>query len=392
MSLEEYEPNLEFVGRNFNAGEVIQLVLKAPYTGHWLPFRYVQMVMMHELAHCKQMNHSKAFWKVRNIYADSLRALWGKGYTGEGMWSRGITLYSGQYETNSLGGGEILPEHLCGGTYKSSRKRKRRPKEKLTYKERETRRIAKKFGTNGLALGADEETKVNLEKGKKTAAKPRVAGSVRGRELRAAAALARFEKAKEDPHIKDEEETEGETESEGESGEDADEAIDINGKKILDSNGRGMVRVCEDEDKNDVDALNELSELKSLDSIKKESISRDADGLALIPKGKPSAPQAPAVKAVSEQQEKNKAKDEVKARQKGESATGKAFGRCCPVCSMENEPLALTCLMCANVLDPKRVTSIWRCRSDACKGGIYINAGDCGVCGVCGARKCSNGI
>jgi DNA-dependent metalloprotease WSS1 len=48
MSLEEHEPNLEFVGRNFNAGEVIQLVLKATYTGHWLPFKYVQMVMMHE--------------------------------------------------------------------------------------------------------------------------------------------------------------------------------------------------------------------------------------------------------------------------------------------------------------------------------------------------------
>jgi hypothetical protein len=47
MSLEEYEPNREFVGRNFNAGEVIQLVLKAR-SGHWLPFNYVQMVMMHE--------------------------------------------------------------------------------------------------------------------------------------------------------------------------------------------------------------------------------------------------------------------------------------------------------------------------------------------------------
>lgn len=47
MSLEEYEPNPEFVGRNFNAGEVIQLVLKAR-SGHWLPFNYVQMVMMHE--------------------------------------------------------------------------------------------------------------------------------------------------------------------------------------------------------------------------------------------------------------------------------------------------------------------------------------------------------
>jgi len=38
----------EFVGRNFNAGEVIQLVLKARGSGHWLPFNYVQMVMMHE--------------------------------------------------------------------------------------------------------------------------------------------------------------------------------------------------------------------------------------------------------------------------------------------------------------------------------------------------------
>ncbi|KAL8753916.1 MAG: hypothetical protein Q9199_004717, partial [Rusavskia elegans] len=38
MTLEEYEPNPEFVGRNFNAGEIIQLVLKAPQTGHWLSF------------------------------------------------------------------------------------------------------------------------------------------------------------------------------------------------------------------------------------------------------------------------------------------------------------------------------------------------------------------
>ena len=50
MALEEYQPNREFVGRNFNAGEVIQLVLKSLHTGRWLPFEYVQMVMMHESA------------------------------------------------------------------------------------------------------------------------------------------------------------------------------------------------------------------------------------------------------------------------------------------------------------------------------------------------------
>jgi len=43
-SLEEFPPNREFWGRNFNAGECIQLVLKSPTNGRWLPFRFVQMV------------------------------------------------------------------------------------------------------------------------------------------------------------------------------------------------------------------------------------------------------------------------------------------------------------------------------------------------------------
>lgn len=46
-SLEQYEFNREFAGRNFNAGEIIQLVLK-DRSGHWLPFDYVQNVMIHE--------------------------------------------------------------------------------------------------------------------------------------------------------------------------------------------------------------------------------------------------------------------------------------------------------------------------------------------------------
>jgi DNA-dependent metalloprotease WSS1 len=47
MTLEEHEPNREFVGRNFNGGEIIQLVLKNR-SGRWLPFNTVQLVMMHE--------------------------------------------------------------------------------------------------------------------------------------------------------------------------------------------------------------------------------------------------------------------------------------------------------------------------------------------------------
>lgn len=43
MTLAEHEPNPEFLGRNFNAGEVVELVLK-DRSGRWLGFRFVQMV------------------------------------------------------------------------------------------------------------------------------------------------------------------------------------------------------------------------------------------------------------------------------------------------------------------------------------------------------------
>ncbi|TWU77944.1 hypothetical protein ED733_005526 [Metarhizium rileyi] len=245
MTLEEYEPNREFVGRNFNAGEVIQLVLRSPSTGRWLPFEYVQMVMMHELAHCKQMNHSRAFWAVRNAYAAQMYELWKEGYAGDGIWGRGASLITGERERNQVHTDEVLPEHLCGGTYRS-RRRKRRVKPTLTYRERKEKRILKKFGQHGVALGADEEIKVKLEKGKRVQAKPRVASSARGRELRAAAALARFEKreVEESVVLQDEDETESESEDEYEdetADGDGEDAVDVDGSTLRDSKGRGML-------------------------------------------------------------------------------------------------------------------------------------------------------
>ncbi|ROV99903.1 hypothetical protein VMCG_06265 [Cytospora schulzeri] len=269
-TLEEYEPNREFVGRNFNSGEIIQLVLKAR-SGHWLPFNYVQMVMMHELAHCVQMNHSRAFWKVRNLYAEKMRVLWSRGYTGEGMWGRGALLATGAFERDTVvAAGEELPEHLCGGTYRSRRrKRKRGAGPELSYQERKQRRVERKFGKDGVALGADTDVKARLEKGRTTQAAPRVAQSKRGRELRAAAALARFDQQKQETPpqegLKDEDEsTASESGSDYEDAEGgADDALDINGKKLLDSKGGHMVRVCGDEDPGDHDAENELRELQT---------------------------------------------------------------------------------------------------------------------------------
>ena len=280
MTLEEFEPNREFVGRNFNAGEVIQLVLRAPGTGRWLPFRYVQMVMMHELAHCRQMNHSRAFWAVRNQYAAQMQDLWRQGYLGDGIWGRGASLTTGEYawERNQVSPDEALPEHMCGGTYRSRRKRKRKPT--LTYQERKERRIRNKFGVNGMQLGADDDVKAELE-GNKTKGKPRVAGSARGRELRAAAALARFEKQK--PNDDDDDELpvkrehdavvkQEDVETDSGSGDEGQDAVDVDGTTMLDEQGRGMVKVCEDEDTSDPNAQSELTQLRDAFStpIKRE--------------------------------------------------------------------------------------------------------------------------
>ncbi|EHK40576.1 hypothetical protein TRIATDRAFT_175873, partial [Trichoderma atroviride IMI 206040] len=429
FSADEFPPNREFVGRNFNAGEVIQLVLKSPGSGRWLPFNYVQMVMMHELAHCAQMNHSRAFWAVRNQYAAQMQTLWAEGYKGDGLWGRGAKLATGEWERNAVLADEVLPEHLCGGTYRS-RGRKRKAKPVLTYQERKEKRILKKFGKNGVALGADEEEKVKLEKGKRVQAKPRVAGSLRGRELRAAAALARFEQNRDDVPKKEEEMDEEEDGlSDYEDGDLADSkaAVDLDGTRMTDKDGGDMVKVCEDEDPSDADAKNELDELHGLfgrRKIKQESgpqrlnlhSSRNLDSeravladngasskaLSSIPHVKSKHSEI-TIKPEPESNSKNHQSlletvsspkittattttTAVNTRESPSSSTAPAPTDC-SMCSFANPPLAITCAMCANVLDPKHTSGSWQCEGTSCAATAYRNARDCGVCGLCGKRR-----
>lgn len=390
MSLEEHKCNPEFLGRNFNAGEVIQLVLKAP-SGHWLPFKFVQMVMMHELAHCKQMNHSKAFWKVKDQYSTELKALWQKGYTGDGMWSRGRTLLTGQYDQASLGSEESLPEHLCGGTFRSSGKRKRTAKPKLSYKERKERTIAKKFGVNGVALGADEETKAKLEKGKKTANNPRVAGSNRGRELRAMAALSRFTPTTENVKAEDELVQSGsETESDWEAGlSDPEEAVGSDGKKLLDGKGRTLIRVCDDEDPDEINVKDEMSELRKFgvaEDSKKTNKPLVPVRIEAATKSSMSQTPTEGTHRSTNLSQERRAKPSI-----GVSTDTASRTTACPVCSAEHSVGSLTCMVCANVLDPKMVLDVWKCQSEVCRGGLYTNAGDYGVCGLCGEKPRDSG-
>ncbi|KAH8179736.1 WLM domain-containing protein [Sarocladium implicatum] len=391
MSLEEFPPNREFVGRNFNAGEVIQLVLKSPSTGRWLPFEYVQMVMMHELAHCKQMNHSRAFWAVRNQYATQMYGLWSKGYTGDGLWGRGARLATGEWENNKVLADEVLPEHLCGGTYRS-RGRKRKAKPTLTYQEKKERRILKKFGRNGMALGADDDTKVKLEKGKKVQGKPRVAGSARGRELRAAAALARFEQAKPEPDVKDEDATESGSESEFEDADlDFKDALDLDGSRLVDEKGRGMIRICEDEAQDDPGALDETKELQNVlrgkiktepieindddESTHSKSTSQGAESSgSRRPRNLYDIPAAPA--RITHPKAPRKSKDKPRAAMERQATVETASGIIETPASGGSTPdvVAAECGICTFANAPS-----------AAKG--FINAGDCGVCALCGKKR-----
>ncbi|KAL8679690.1 MAG: hypothetical protein Q9186_004052 [Xanthomendoza sp. 1 TL-2023] len=437
MTLEEYEPNPEFVGRNFNAGEIIQLVLKAPGTGHWLNFKSVQMVMMHELAHCLQMNHGREFWKVRNQFAGELRDLWGKGYTGDGFWGRGKTVLSERYEHQGSWEEEVMPERLCGGTFRTRRGRKRKRGVKqgeLTYAERQQKRIEKKFGRHGQALGGEKETRVKLESGKKPKGNPRVAGSARGRELRAAAALARFGAAKQEDVKKEEAGVASDSESatESEDMKPEKEALDLNGSKLLDGKGRGMVKVCEDEDENDVYVKEEMDELHNLSTIEthKDEPPGSTDRLTShntkVPLGHNSGNRnrvvsgvttpiifikrehSPTIqRALPEDDQRPETTTTIKHEQspsttdsfpKGPASETLVLSRIsdssttessCPICSLANEPSTLVCLACSHVLQPRLMPGNWPCQSSVCQGSKFLNAGDCGICGVCGTIRAS---
>lgn len=436
MSLEEFPPNNEFLGRNFNAGEVIQLVLKDKQ-GRWLGFKFVQMVMMHELAHCKQMNHSKFFWQVRNGFASEMEGLWAKKYVGEGMWGRGKDLVTGAFvQERELAEGDV-PEHLCGGTYRrKGRKRKRggqaggqgEDKPKLTYAERQQKRIAKKFGVHGdgAALGDDEMIRGALESasGKRHAGKPRVANSKRGRELRAQAALARFgaaksEPVKEEPYIKQEPE-DSETDS------DWDEAEFDENQSVGETE---MIKVCGDEGEDEDGAHNEMDDLRKMgqkapsdtDGIdpRNSRLDMNAARITTAPTQDGTKPEQDHVDSETESETDDTAattaqpngttisadtsalpqatspahsNDGVETEQATiEQTTSTEQPGTCPICSLVNDPSSPTCMACANVLQPLLMPDHWRCKSEACQGGAYINAGDAGRCGVCGAQKPKQG-
>ncbi|KAF9820906.1 hypothetical protein IEO21_01133 [Rhodonia placenta] len=203
-SLEEYEHNRVFAGRNWNNGEVVELVLRG-LSGAFMPLSWLMSTFCHELAHIKHMNHGPAFQALWTGLRNEVRELQSKGYYGDGYWSSGSRLAdSARVGGQSLDTNE-LPEYMCGGAQSRARPtslRRRRARHQAgpsnhtgpqTAKRRKagTRVTAQgSFKGSGKALNEDASDEEQKKAGTGFRKK---AGSKRAREERALAAERRLQ-------------------------------------------------------------------------------------------------------------------------------------------------------------------------------------------------------
>ncbi len=221
--------------------------------------------------------------------------------------------------------------------------------------------------------------------------------------------MARFGVQKEEvtkEETKPDESENGSGSDNSEAAKPEEEALDIDGSKLLDSKGRGMVRICEDEDGNDICVKQEMDEIHDLGAAAQCQAPSRSPGPEARPNGKPEQTQRAVEDACqgdtildgatkpANSEELSSApvhsREEAKHQTPLPSAETEHHGSSrpsCTICSLTNEPSALVCVACSNVLQPRRMPGHWRCHSSVCGESRYINAGDCGVCGVCGSQK-----
>lgn len=357
-----------------------------------------------------------------------------KGYTGEGFWSVGRTLNSDQpfLHSRPLCENE-LPHSLCGGTYRHRRRQQTNaPKRKLTYAERQQRKKERKFGAGeGERVGGDDTIRAKLEPvktGKLPPKAPKIASSNRSRELRAAAALKRLEVPEE---LKGEsEESDAEYEWKYDE-EDEKNAVDVGGgKKLVPVSAkegvddqeernrewlelRGCVTVgCHgvsgigtlggksgDSDLKGVSSSRKPTEESTLDCfVSKSNHTANSHTTALPPVVCIDNNNTPPLRELASG--KQNANDEAytsgstshqettstylaKGGKIKSSRPAASTSVSCAACSTINGCSETTCVVCANVLDPKTYQGSWKCRS----GGEYWNSPDYGRCMICGETR-----
>ncbi|TFK28098.1 WLM-domain-containing protein [Coprinopsis marcescibilis] len=157
-SLEEYEYNRVFAGRNWNHGETVEIVLRRP-GGDIYPTSWLMGTLCHELAHIKHMNHGSDFQALWRQLRTEVRELQNRGYYGDGYWSSGQRVAdSARVSGAGIDSGEF-PEFMCGGAQQRSQPTARR------------RRI-------GVPRGKRKEVTPSLHTGRQTARKRKAGGRV----------------------------------------------------------------------------------------------------------------------------------------------------------------------------------------------------------------------
>ncbi|PPQ65296.1 hypothetical protein CVT26_000256 [Gymnopilus dilepis] len=135
-SLEEYEYNRVFAGRNWNNGETVELVLRRA-DGTFYPNYWLMSTLCHELAHIAHMNHGPAFQALWARLRAEVRRLQDRGYYGDGYWSSGRRLRDSARIGEEGLETEDLPEYMCGGAQSRARPTARRRRQGARGKRRE---------------------------------------------------------------------------------------------------------------------------------------------------------------------------------------------------------------------------------------------------------------
>ncbi|KAJ3874554.1 WLM domain-containing protein [Lentinula edodes] len=200
-SLEEYEHNAVFAGRNWESGETIELVLRRP-GGSFLPSSWLMSTLCHELAHNKHMNHGPAFQALWQELRNEVRQLQNKGYYGDGYWSAGTRLADSAVVSGQGFDVGDLPQYICGGAQSRSRpsnlhqRRGPRPRE-IMASGKTGRQTAKrrKAGSRVTSKYAFQGEGTSLSAGEAGKGFGKQASSKRAREERAFAAQKRLQSA-----------------------------------------------------------------------------------------------------------------------------------------------------------------------------------------------------
>ncbi|THH20719.1 hypothetical protein EW146_g661 [Bondarzewia mesenterica] len=199
-SLEEYEYNRVFAGRNWNAGEVVELVLRRE-NGVFVSTSWLMSTLCHELAHIKHMNHGPAFQALWSRLSKEVRELQERGYYGDGYWSAGTRLADSARVAGDGGEVEELPEFMSYATHISPARRRQptagpsnRTGAQTTKKRKAGSRVtaASAFKGDGRALNAHIEDEDDRKVGAGFRKKATRTSSKRAREERAFAAERRM--------------------------------------------------------------------------------------------------------------------------------------------------------------------------------------------------------